>query len=1204
MKIKRFISILMVCFLVLPSLLTNAYATDNTSWYDTRVGQTLASISSENYNSSNPFSKGQCTWYCFGRALEKCGVYLPAWKSNGTYGNADEWYYNAASAGFSVGYEVRSNSIACYSGMHVIFVEWVDGETVYYTEANKDSNGTYNSGVDCVLVESTITKLRQRLNSTYQGCIYLDGSGLPTHTVDSSYGTNFTAYPKAKITAENIRDANHNQISKSAWIGTSDLCTIHEVYTDGCCKVTYPLSNGSTKTVYSKISLFNVSIPRSPASLGDSFTAPILNKEHWKIIENNNGVIQTANETGTSNQLWKFERQSDGSYKISSCSDGRCLDVTESSNASGTKVCAWEDNGGDNQRWFIYEEAGGYVLKAKCTDCVLDLPNNDPTNGNQLHMYTKNGTGAQVWAIYRGDECKLTAPTLSVSVGKSSTKTTFTWNNVYGETGYDVKIWKGTIWEGDAYHVEWDTFSGWGIQLPQGTYQAYVDVSNYYETIMSNVVTFTVQAGTYTVSYNANGGTGTPSSQTKTHGVNLTLSSSKPTRNGYTFLGWATSSTATNATYQPGGNFTTNANTTLYAVWKQGCEAGAHSYSFKVTKAPTTSATGILTQSCSKCTSTATITLPKLNTTDYTYKVTKEATCTAAGTGRYTWKTTTYGSFYFDVAISAKGHSYTNKVTAPTCTAQGYTTHTCSCGYSYKDTYTNATGHSYSYKVTKSPTTSATGTLTGTCSKCKGTTTVTLPKLSTTDYSYTVKTAATCTATGTGRYTWKTTTYGSFYFDVTIAAKGHSYTNKVTAPTCTAQGYTTHTCSCGYSYKDTYTNATGHSYSYKVTKTPTTSATGTLTGTCSKCKGTTSVTLPKLNTTDYSYAVKTAATCTAAGTGRYTWKTTTYGSFYFDVAIAAKGHSYTNKVTAPTCTAQGYTTHTCSCGYSYKDTYTNATGHSYSYKVTKSPTTSATGTLTGTCSKCKGTTTVTLPKLNTTDYSYAVKTAPTYTSAGVGRYTWKTTAYGSFSFDVTLDKLDAAGQIVVQSGSAAPGETVTVTIALKNNPGIASLKLRVSYDDMLTLTDISYNTAIGGQFQQPQSMTNPVTLNWFNGAADVTGDWVFATLTFEVSANAQPQDVAIISASYDPEDVYNIAETNIAFDVVAGEIKIADYIPGDINNDGVVNNKDLTRLFQYLSDWNVAVNEPALDVNGDGNVNNKDLTRLFQYLSDWNVEIH
>ena len=78
------------------------------------------------------------------------------------------------------------------------------------------------------------------------------------HTVNSSYGKNFTSYPKAKITAGNIYDANHNQISSTAWIGTSDKCTINEVYTDGCCKVSYPLDSGGSKTVYSKISLFNV----------------------------------------------------------------------------------------------------------------------------------------------------------------------------------------------------------------------------------------------------------------------------------------------------------------------------------------------------------------------------------------------------------------------------------------------------------------------------------------------------------------------------------------------------------------------------------------------------------------------------------------------------------------------------------------------------------------------------------------------------------------------------------------------------------------------------------------------------------------------------------------------------------------------------------------------------------------------------------
>ena len=63
------------------------------------------------------------------------------------------------------------------------------------------------------------------------------------------------------------------------------------------------------------------------------------------------------------------------------------------------------------------------------------------------------------------------------------------------------------------------------------------------------------------------------------------------------------------------------------------------------------------------------------------------------------------------------------------------------------------------------------------------------------------------------------------------------------------------------------------------------------------------------------------------------------------------------------------------------------------------------------------------------------------------------------------------------------------------------------------------------------------------------------------------------------------------------------HLPGDINGDGEVNNKDLTRLFKYLTGYDVEVQEAALDVNGDGSVNNKDQTRLFRYLSGWDVEI-
>lgn len=72
----------------------------------------------------------------------------------------------------------------------------------------------------------------------------------------------------------------------------------------------------------------------------------------------------------------------------------------------------------------------------------------------------------------------------------------------------------------------------------------------------------------YTVSFNANGGSGAPSSKTKYYGKTLTLPTTKPTRTGYKFQGWGTTSTDTTVNYNPGGSYTANASDTLYAIWK------------------------------------------------------------------------------------------------------------------------------------------------------------------------------------------------------------------------------------------------------------------------------------------------------------------------------------------------------------------------------------------------------------------------------------------------------------------------------------------------------------------------------------------------------------------------------------------------------------------------------------------------------------
>ena len=109
------------------------------------------------------------------------------------------------------------------------------------------------------------------------------------------------------------------------------------------------------------------------------------------------------------------------------------------------------------------------------------------------------------------------------------------------------------------------TFLGWGTSS-SSTSVAYSAGGSYTKNEPDTLYAVW-KANTYSITFDANGGSGGPTSQTKTYGVTLVLSSTIPTRTNYNFEGWSTSSTATSAEYSAGGNYTANTSATLYAVW-------------------------------------------------------------------------------------------------------------------------------------------------------------------------------------------------------------------------------------------------------------------------------------------------------------------------------------------------------------------------------------------------------------------------------------------------------------------------------------------------------------------------------------------------------------------------------------------------------------------------------------------------------------
>ncbi len=146
---------------------------------------------------------------------------------------------------------------------------------------------------------------------------------------------------------------------------------------------------------------------------------------------------------------------------------------------------------------------------------------------------------------------------------------------------------------------------------------------------------------------------------------------------------------------------------------------------------------------------------------------------------------------------------------------------------------------------------------------------------------------------------------------------------------------------------------------------------------------------------------------------------------------------------------------------------------------------------------------------------------------------------GDLTVTATYTENDTSPEFVISSKNASAGEKgVEITIAVKNNPGIASIGLTLEYTKGLSLTGISYNTEIGGMSQQPQTKESPVILLWINGTANTNGDFIFVTLSFDVSETAATGDYDI-TVTYNPNNIYDISETNIAFNVIAGKISVS-----------------------------------------------------------------
>lgn len=230
----------------------------------------------------------------------------------------------------------------------------------------------------------------------------------------------------------------------------------------------------------------------------------------------------------------------------------------------------------DSNNSFYFDNEKSSATTSRGSVSVRTTSNNSWNTANQVKIKTYTYSYARgTSASTKTCAAKLTGiewATGTMTVSKSYTipalasyKITYNANGGSGAPGQQTKYYgKNLTLSSTKPSRTGYTFQGWATSSTGGV--TYASGATY--SANSAVTLYAVwKANTWTVKYDANGGSGAPGDQTKTYGQTLTLSSTKPTRTNYNFLGWGTSAASTTVAYAPGADYTGNSAITLYAIW-------------------------------------------------------------------------------------------------------------------------------------------------------------------------------------------------------------------------------------------------------------------------------------------------------------------------------------------------------------------------------------------------------------------------------------------------------------------------------------------------------------------------------------------------------------------------------------------------------------------------------------------------------------
>ena len=314
----------------------------------------------------------------------------------------------------------------------------------------------------------------------------------------------------------------------------------------------------------------------------------------WNTAANGRGTAYNAGATYSANAnvtlYAQYANPSIGSLPTPTRS-GYAFDGWYTAATGGTKITD-STKVTANTTLYAHWKANAYTVSYNVNGGTGSIASQTKTHGTNLTLTTTKPTGKSFTVTYNAN-----GGTVSTS-SKTVSQTFTSWNTAANGSGTTYNA--GATYSANANVTLYAQYANPSIgSLPTPTRSGYAFDGWYTAATGGTKITDSTKvtanttlyahwkANAYTVSYNVNGGTGSIASQTKTHGTNLTLTTTKPTGKSFTvtynanggtvstssktvsqtFTSWNTAANGSGTTYNAGATYSANANVTLYAQY-------------------------------------------------------------------------------------------------------------------------------------------------------------------------------------------------------------------------------------------------------------------------------------------------------------------------------------------------------------------------------------------------------------------------------------------------------------------------------------------------------------------------------------------------------------------------------------------------------------------------------------------------------------